>query len=76
MEVGKYYRHHNTGELIHVVTITNTDLYGRVFVAESNQTYLLKPIGSSTGWKEIDRTEWDKVTHSTDLSKELNGGNI
>lgn len=60
-ELGKYYQHAG-GQMISIVGIVNTTLYGRGFVAESTSTANLLPIGmdrdASANWHEITKGKW------------------
>lgn len=62
-EIGKYYRHVGTGELLHIVGEITTTMYGDCLVGESTRSVDLLPIGKTKGhainYEEIPKNEWD-----------------
>lgn len=64
-EVGKYYRHLGTGELLHIIgEVTTSTLYGECLVGESNNCYDFLPIGkneeNTLNYEEISKDCWDR----------------
>lgn len=64
-EVGKYYRHLGTGELLHIIgEVTTSTLYSDCLVGETTNCYDFIPIGKSeentVGYEEIPKDYWDR----------------
>lgn len=61
--VGKYYRHVGTGELLHIVGEVTTTMYGDCLVGEVTNNYDLVPVGKTKeyaiNYEEISKDEWD-----------------
>ena len=71
-EVGKYYKHIGTKELMHIIGETKSDMYGECLVGESSNKHDLLPIGKGEGysqnWIEIEKEEWDRYFEGDDIS--------
>ena len=62
-EVGKYYKHVRTNEMIHCLTIVDTEVYGTAIIAESTRRQEpIAVIGMGfvyrDNWIEIKEDEW------------------
>lgn len=60
-KIGRYYKH-PSGELMHIIGVVKTTLYGECLVAETSAGFDLKPVGmsrdASEGWREVEKEEW------------------
>jgi hypothetical protein len=60
-QIGRYYKH-ASGELMHIVGVVKTTLYGECLVAESSWGCDLKPVSmerwANEGWQEVDKSDW------------------
>lgn len=63
-QVGKYYKHIGTRELLHIIGEVETTLYGNCLVGESTNQTNLVPIGKGEGYAQnyvkIEKEEWDR----------------
>lgn len=70
-EIGKYYEHIGTGELLHILGKVNSTRYGDCcLVGESTRNYDLLPIGTdesnTMNYVEITKQSWDKYWNEVD----------
>lgn len=70
-EIGKYYEHVRTGELLHILGKVNSTQYGDCLVGESTTNYNLLPIGTeesnAVGYVETTKQCWDKYWNKEEI---------
>ena len=70
-EIGKYYEHVGTGELLHILGKINSTQYGNCLVGESTRNYNLLPIGTeesnTVGYVETTKQCWDEYWNKEEV---------